>query len=122
MTGTRYEFGGTGIFHAIGVLEDMSLSPANAGDLEWASRKMEEELVIPDIFLDTKFPTRSFFTEQGLTRLHEPLEILLRLFGDAEETGIGILRVIREEITDACIIYKDMDQIVAKKGDCYGAC
>lgn len=119
MLGKRMEFGGTGIFHALNLLESCDMEKADEEDYEWAERKFEEYLPVPDIFAPA-YATKgiSFFTEYGYKFFKEAIDILSNLFIDyCEEAGLGELSEISMEIPDEMIVFKDEHQFVILEKD-----
>lgn len=113
---TRYEFGGTGIFHAVEVLESMPLEKPDEEDLEWAKRQFDEYLEVPVMPVDKETGlfrrTRSYFTDKGLEAFKDALDILVSLFYMAEDAGLGELKVVEKNTASEEIFYEDENQVV----------
>ena len=117
MRATRFEFGNTGLFHALDLLDECDMERNDAEDYEYAKREFENDLDIPDI-LNPKYniKTQSFFTDLGLDAFKTPIDILCNLFIKyAENTGLGKLKEITKDITENTIIYKDDYQIIIQQ-------
>ena len=113
---TRFEFGGTGIFHALEVLHDMPIDKQVEEDLDWAEREFNKILEFPGIFYEKKDTKdlHCFFTEKGLKAFETSLDILLSLFQNAEEAGLGEVQEIMVDSSNLNIVYEDEYQIVAR--------
>ena len=95
----RYEFGGTGIFHALDILFDCDMEQADAEDLERAEYILERDLPHPDIdWKDTQSRFTCWFTEKGVAAF--------------ESAGMGEMRIIQREIAEQSIVYRDDFQVV----------
>lgn len=107
---TRFEFGGTGIFHSLDVIEDMIKTRADEEDLEWAQREFDEYLTVPN--LPIGYRTESYFTEKGLAEFKEPLDIIINMYYQAEDIGFGELTVVESDLNGREVIYQDEHQII----------
>lgn len=117
MRGTRFEFGGTGMFHALDLLEEADMTPGDAGDYEYAYRQFEERLPVPDTCRDTG-NTVSYFTDDGLKAFEEPIRIYLDLFDRyLSEAGTGEIVKTVSDIPDGQVLYRDRYQVTARKGE-----
>ncbi len=116
MKATRYEFGDTGIFYALYLIEQANLTSDEREDFEWAKWEIDEELISPDFY--GKPPITFFFTEEGLDVFEKALDVIINLFYDyPEEAGLGELKEIEMDIPQDKIIYQDEYQIVILKTD-----
>lgn len=105
----RYEFGGTGFFHAIPLLWDCKMEESDEEDLEYAIQVFERELPVPE-YTFTK--TQAFFTTEGAEYFYKPIEIFCTMFRKyGESAGIGVLKEIREAPLGK-VFYSDKFQIV----------
>lgn len=113
---TRYEFGGIGIFHALDILENMPMEKSDEEDLRWAEREFDKHLEIPSIKtdLDGNKDFVSYFTREGLETFSECLDILVNLFYQAEDIGLGMLEEKKIDSSELVILYKDKNQVIAK--------
>lgn len=111
---TRYEFGGTGIFHAIDLLYDCDMERADAEDLERSEYILDRDLQCPDIdWKDVRSEFRCWFTEKGITVFREELDIMAYLYRKyPESTGMGEMRIVQKEIAEQSIVYQDDFQVV----------
>ena len=117
MVGTRFEFGGTGIFHALNVLENCEMSLQDEMDYDWATTMLERDLQVPEILAPgNKTKTRSYFTQEGMDAFKEEIDVLYNLFQNyAEGAGLGELEEIIKDIRPEDIIYRDEYQILTKE-------
>lgn len=117
----RFEFGGTGIFHALDVLENCEMERADEEELYDAERELEEFLPIPDAIsaeYNRGVKMIFFFKQKGLEKFKEPLESLVFLFKQfPENDGLGELNEIELELPEDIIYYQDEYQAVAKVED-----
>ena len=113
---TRYEFNGRGIFHAMHVLEDI-LSFGDMEDLLWAEKIFDDELYSPSIELDLQGEKHfaSYFTVTGLKNFAEPLGIIVSLFQQAEDAGLGRLSIWTVDNAKEKILFQDENQVVFRK-------
>ena len=113
---TRYEFDGQGIFHAMHVLEDV-LSFADMEDLLWAEKIFDDKLYSPSIELDLQGEKHftSYFTATGLKNFAEPLDIIVSLFQQAEDAGLGRLTIRMVDNAKGKILFQDENQVVFRK-------
>lgn len=112
--GTRFEFGGTGIFHAIDLLYDCEMEVADEEEIQWAENYFDKYMPIPDEASNIT-GTKSYFTNAGLKRFQKPLNILLDAFEyQAEEAGFGQLQEIKCNISTNDIVYRDKYQIITQ--------
>lgn len=110
MTLTRFSFGGVGIFHALSTLEDFWESP-DYEDMKWAEGVFDQTLTIPTVAKEQK--TVSYFTDQGLLKFQEPLEILKDLFLSIESPKIGMFKEESTEKEKLQVLYEDEFQVIA---------
>ena len=110
----RYEFGGTGIFHALDILFDCDMEQADAEDLERAEYILERDLPHPDIDLkDTQSRFTCWFTEKGVAAFGEELDTMVYMYRKyLESAGMGEMRIIQREIAEQSIVYRDDFQVV----------
>ncbi len=81
MKATRFEFGGTGIFCALELLEACKLNKQDKKDLKYAESQFDRVLDIPTILAPgNNVKTRSYFTVEGLKAFSHELDILYNLF------------------------------------------
>lgn len=113
---TRYTFGGTGIFHALPLLEESGiLELQDEMDLVDAEAIFDQKLPIPALFAENKFAGNtlvSFFTPKGLKEFSEQIEILKSMFSVAEYAGLGKLKKISLDSKKLHIVYQDDFQVV----------
>lgn len=116
MEGTRYEFGGTGMFHALELLEACKLKKKDIEDYKYAKNIFERDLDVPTILAPgNKVKTRSYFTPEGLEAFSLELDILYNLFEKyCTAAGFGEMEEIKEDISQDTIIYQDEYQILVK--------
>ncbi len=118
MKGTRFEFGGVGLFHAEELIESCDLERADAEDLEWAETIFEQDLPIPDALYKDRINAISFFTDKGLETFDEPLDALHTLFVTyCEDAGLGEWVRKEFEIPENMIIYQDEHQFLVRTED-----
>ena len=110
----RYEFGGTGIFHALDILFDCDMEQADAEDLERAEYILERDLPHPDIdWKDTQSRFTCWFTEKGVAACREELDTMVYMYRKyLESAGMGEIRIIQREIAEQSIVYRDGFQVV----------
>lgn len=110
----RYEFDGTGIFHALKILYDCDMERADEEELEEAEYILNKDLVCPCIDWQKIPDSRCWFSEDGVKAFKEELDTLMCLFHKyLEDAGIGELRIVRKKIPEQNIIYRDNFQVVA---------
>ena len=56
----------------------------------------------------------SYFTREGLETFSECLDILVNLFYQAEDIGLGMLEEKKIDSSELVILYKDKNQVIAK--------
>lgn len=114
---TRYEFEGQGIFHAMHVLEDV-LSFGDMESLLWAEKIFDDRLYSPSIELDLQGEKHftSYFTATGLKNFAEPLDIIVSLFQQAEDAGLGRLTIRTVDNAKEKILFQDENQIIFQRG------
>lgn len=110
---TRYEFGDTGIFQAMGLLYDMELSQREVISLVQTDNQFNALLNIPDIF-DQHKSVYSFFTPKGLDYFKKPLNALLKLYKKAEDIGFGEIKEISIDKSQLSIVCEDEFQVIAQ--------
>lgn len=116
MEGTRYEFGGTGMFHALELLEACKLNKKDIKDYKYAKDVFKRDLDVPTILTPgNNVKTRSYFTAEGLNAFSHELGILYNLFEKyCANAGFGEMEEIKEDISQDNIIYQDEYQILVK--------
>ena len=112
---TRYEFGGIGIFHALEVIEELPMSKADEDDLLWAEKEFDKCLEIPSVSADLGGENKfiSYFTPNGEKNFSDCLDIVLNLFYQAEDAGLGILEKKEIDSSELSILYQDDNQVIA---------
>ena len=111
---TRYEFDGTGIFHAIDLLESCQMGKKDVNLLEETVKTFNQKLPLPSIFKDNKkIHFMSFFTEYALVDFAILLKNLSDLFIKYCETaGFGEINKTVYYIPKNMIEYQDNYQIL----------
>lgn len=113
---TRYEFGGTGIFHALNLLNDCDIERADKEDLIVAESIFDMLLPFPNVGNNEK-KTICYFTEKGVSKFRKELDTILYMFSHyLEDAGCGEIDVIKKE--NLHIVYEDEWQVVAVAEDC----
>lgn len=109
---TRFEFGGTGMFHILNLLEDCDLENKDAEELERIEYIFEKDLPHPDI--NWSKDMHCWFTSEGVTRFRDELEAFAYLvYLYLEGAGFGTFD-IRKGKPDGDIVYRDEYQVVVK--------
>ena len=113
---TRYEFNCKGIFQTMHILEDV-LDFADMENLLWAEKIFDDELYSPSIELDLQGEKHftSYFTVTGLKNFAEPLNIIISLFQQAENAGLGRLTIRTVDNAKEKILFQDENQVVFRK-------
>ena len=112
MKATRFEFGGTGMFHALELLESCKMKKKE--DYEYAKGQFEHDLDVPTILAPgNNVKTRSYFTSEGLEAFSAELDILYNLFVRyCSDAGFGEIEEITEDIPEDNIVYQDEYQVL----------
>lgn len=113
---TRYEFNGRGIFQTMHILEDI-LSFSDMENLLWAEKIFDDKLYSPSIEPDLQGEKHftSYFTATGLKNFAEPLGIIVSLFQQAEDAGLGRLAIRTVDNAKEKILFQDENQVVFRK-------
>ena len=118
MHGTRYEFGNTGIFHALSLLDDCDMDRDDANDLAWAEECFDRELhaVDPSKEIGADCALTFFFTNKGVYDFKEQLDVMEYCFVQyLEDAGLGEFKQVDLDIDAGNIVYQDEHQFAIKK-------
>lgn len=118
MRGIRYEFGGTGIFHALKMLDACDMDRDDANDLAWAEECFDRELhaIDPSKDIGSDCALTFFFTDKGKYDFKEQLDVIEYCFIQyLEDAGLGEFQQVDLDIDAANIIYQDEYQFAIKK-------
>ncbi len=121
MHGTRYEFGNTGIFHALGLFDDCDMDWDDANDLAWAEECFDRELhaIDPSKDIDADCALTFFFTDKGMHDFKEQLDVMEYCFVQylqyLEDAGHGEFKQFDLDIDAADIVYQDEYQFAIRK-------
>ena len=106
----------TGIFHVLNQLDNIIADRWDEEDYEWACRRLEEFLPIPDI--EQGLRTLSFFTEAGLEQFKEEIDVLKEMAEKyLSDAGLGDVAVIKSNLNVSHPYYSDEYQVLMLEKD-----
>ena len=105
----RFEFGGTGMFNALGLFAGCDMERRDAEELEKIEDVFNRDLPCPDITPPKN--TRFWFTSEGVAKFREELKSFMYLSSRySEDARLGVLRVVAKNAADN-IVYADRWQV-----------
>ena len=118
MHGTRYEFGNTGIFHALSLFDDCDMDWDDSNDLAWAEECFDRELhaVDPSKEIGADCALTFFFTDKGRHVFKEQLDVMEYCFVQyLENAGLGEFKQVDLDIDATDVVYQDEYQFAITK-------
>ncbi len=118
MHGIRYEFGNTGIFHALGLFDDCDMDWDDANDLAWAEECFDRELhaIDPSKDIGADYALTFFFTDKSVHEFKEQLDVMKYCFIQyLEDAGLGEFKQFDLNIDAADIVYQDEYQFAIRQ-------
>lgn len=116
---TRYEFGDTGIFHSLQLLDGINMEITDKEEFKEADNNFEKNLPCPPPLLfseSNQLRTKSYFTEKGVKRFQKDIDTYIYLFEKyLVPSGIGEISISKiPNAKKKDIVYQDEYQTVIR--------